>query len=84
MFPHENMCWLSKKSYALVSGVIFALIALLHLWRAIAGWNVVIGSVEIPLWASWLALVIAAYLAISGLRLTRYNVEHKYREFHDL
>lgn len=58
-----------ERTYALISGVIFGVVAVAHLWRVfsnapidIAGWNV-------PLWLSWVGVVLAAYLSYSSLHL---------------
>ena len=57
---------MSKKAYYLSVSVIFAIIAVLHLARALYGWEAVIGGVSIPVWVSWAAVVIAGYLAVRG------------------
>lgn len=50
------------KSYPLVSGALFGVIAGIQALRAINGWPVHIGDFEVPLWASWVASAIAAGL----------------------
>jgi hypothetical protein len=45
--------------YIVVSGAIFGLIALGQLLRAVNQVPVQAGSVEIPVWASWIAVVVA-------------------------
>jgi hypothetical protein len=57
-----------KSSYQLLSGVIFALVALLQAVRAIAGWAVQIGPFNVPVWFSWLAAIVAGSLAIWAFR----------------
>ena len=59
---------MNKKTFSAVVGVIFSAIAVLHLLRAVFGWKAVIGSFEVPIWLSWVAAVVAAYLAYSALR----------------
>ncbi|MBI2143453.1 hypothetical protein HYU20_03900 [Candidatus Woesearchaeota archaeon] len=56
------------KTFLAVTGVIFLVVAVLHLLRAVLGWSAVIGSFEVPIWLSWVAAVVAAYLAYSALR----------------
>lgn len=51
------------KNLHLVNAVVFALIALAHLYRLFAGTPVSFGSTEVPLWASGVAVVVAAVLA---------------------
>jgi hypothetical protein len=59
---------MDEKTVSLVAGIIFALVALLHLVRIFIEWPVIIGDWSIPIWASWIALV-AGGLALLGLRL---------------
>jgi hypothetical protein len=54
---------MSASSYARLAAVIFAIIALLQLARAIAGWPVTVGGTVMPVWPSWVACVLATALA---------------------
>jgi hypothetical protein len=47
-----------SRRYVVVSGVIFGFMALAQLLRAVMHVTVQIGSVEIPVWASWVAFVL--------------------------
>lgn len=62
---------MSRKKYCLVTAIIFAVIALLHLARLGFGWTAVLGGWSVPMWLSWLALAISAFLAWTGFRLSR-------------
>lgn len=62
---------MSNKSFSTVVGVVFSLIGLLHLVRAVYGWEALIGGWAAPLWASWVAVVVALYLAYSAFSLAR-------------
>jgi hypothetical protein len=57
---------MNHKTYYRVASVIFAVVAVGHGLRLVYGWDANIGSVDIPLWVSWAALVIAGYLAVRG------------------
>jgi len=57
---------MQQRAYNTVTAVLFLVVALLHLLRIIFGWPAQIGGLSIPLWASWLALVVAAALAYLG------------------
>ena len=57
---------MNASSYARLAGAIFAVIALLQLARAVAGWPVTIGGVTMPIWPSWIAVVVAGALAWLG------------------
>jgi hypothetical protein len=57
---------MTASSYARLAGAIFAVIALLQLARALAGWPVTVGGVTMPIWPSWIAVVVAGALAWLG------------------
>ena len=61
---------MDEKTFSLVAGLIFAAVALFHLVRIFAEWTVIIGDWSIPMWVSWIALVVAGGLALLGLRLS--------------
>ncbi|MEK7519275.1 MAG: hypothetical protein AAB565_00595 [Patescibacteria group bacterium] len=61
---------MNHKKFSLVAGIIFLLIFILHLFRLIRGWDGVIGDWVLPMWLSWVALVITGYLAYKGLKLS--------------
>jgi hypothetical protein len=56
-----------SNSYAAVSVLIFAIVAIMHLVRIINRWSVAIGPHNISLNVSWVALIVAALLAIWGV-----------------
>ena len=58
---------MKTKTFFKVAGIIFLLIASLHLLRAVLGWDILINSVVIPMWVSWVVVVIAGFLAYAGL-----------------
>jgi hypothetical protein len=60
-----------SNQYAMVAAVIFSIVALLQLARAIYGWPVIIGTTEIPVAASWVAAAVAGALAIAGFMAGR-------------
>ncbi len=62
---------MSQKTYLMTVSLIFLVIAFLHLLRVIFGWGATIGGWAVPTWISWLAIVVAAYLAYEGFRLSK-------------
>ena len=58
-----------SSSYALVSALIFVVVAIAHVVRLINRWPVVIGPYNISMNASWVALVVAGLIAIWGFTL---------------
>ena len=69
---------MSEKNYLFISAAIFALVALLHSVRLFSHWSFQIGAVTVPLWGSWLAVLIGATLSIWAFRLiSQWNVSHQ-------
>jgi hypothetical protein len=62
---------MSQKTFSLVAGLIFLLIAVMHVLRLALRWEVVLNGWVVPMWVSAVALLIAAYLAFEGLNLSR-------------
>ena len=62
---------MSATNYARLAAAIFAIIALLQLARAVAGWPATGGGIEMPIWPSWVAFVVAGGLAWLGFRASR-------------
>ena len=61
---------MDQRTYNIVTAALFLIIAVLHLLRVILGWPARIGGLDIPVWASWLALVVTGGLAYFGFRLS--------------
>jgi hypothetical protein len=61
----------SQKAFSLAAGVVFLLIALGHVLRIVLGWSIVIQDLSVPMWASWIAVIVMGYLAYEGFRLAR-------------
>ena len=55
--------------YVLVSGLFLLLLACVQLLRLILRWRVTVAGVEIPLWASAVAALIAGSLAFWAFRV---------------
>ena len=64
---------MNQKTFSIGAGVIFAVVALLHLVRIYMDWAVTIGEWSVPMWVSWIALVVAGCLAFIGLRFAARN-----------
>lgn len=54
--------------YAVVSGALFGVVALLQAARALNQWPVHVGTLEIPVAASWIAMVVAGSLCVWAFR----------------
>jgi len=62
---------MTPRPYHLISAAVFAAVAILHAARIASGWEAVIGGWAAPLWLSWAALLLSAFLAWWGFRLGR-------------
>jgi hypothetical protein len=60
---------MDQKTFSMLTGAIFALVALLHALRIYMGWPVVVGAWAAPMWLSWIGLVFAGGLSYFGLTL---------------
>ncbi len=56
-------------NYLYVSAAIFAIVAMAAIVRALSGWAFQIGSIEVPVLASWMGFVITGGLAVWAIRL---------------
>jgi len=61
---------MNRKTFALLAGIIFTLVALFHLVRIFEDWPIIIGDWLVPKWLSWIGLIVAGGLALLGFRLT--------------
>jgi hypothetical protein len=52
--------------YAMISALIFAVVAIAHLIRLLNRWTVQLGPFSVPMSVSWAGLPIAALLSIWG------------------
>jgi hypothetical protein len=62
---------MSQKTYALVSGLIFLAITVMHALRLLYGWGAVINNWAVPMWLSGAGVVVAGYLAYHGLKMRK-------------
>ena len=59
------------RRYEKVSGVLFALIALAQVTRAVLAWPAQVGNFAIPVWFSIVAFVVTASLAVWAFRVAK-------------
>jgi hypothetical protein len=62
---------MNRKSYLLATAIVFSVIGVIHLLRIILGWEAVIGGWTVPMWPSWLALIVSAAFAHFGFTYAR-------------
>lgn len=60
---------LRERTYLLVAGTVFGVVAAAHLLRVFVGVDVAIAGWAVPLWLSWVGTAVTAYLSYASLRL---------------
>lgn len=60
-----------RKAYYLITGTLFAAVAVAHLVRLVAGWQIRVDGTDVPLWVSWLGLAVPGALAVWAFALAR-------------
>ena len=63
------------RAYLVVSGVIFGAVALLHILRLSLNWPVDLAGWAVPLWFSWVGLIVTGALCIWAFRLAAKRTE---------
>src|SRR5215475_4169398 len=58
---------MDQKTFSLVAGLIFAVVALFHLMRIFEEWTIIIGDWSVPKSVSWVALVVRDHHALASL-----------------
>ena len=61
---------MDRKTFCMLAGIIFTLVALFHLVRIYMDWPVMIADWSGPKWLSWVGLIVAGGLALFGFRFT--------------
>lgn len=59
---------MDQKTFSFLTGVIFSVIAVFHLLRIVLGWQAQVAGWVVPMWFSWIGIVIAGFLAYKGLK----------------
>jgi len=62
---------MTQKNFSLVAGMIFFLVAILHVLRVIFGWETIVGGLLVPIWISYFGFIVAGLLAYQGFKLSR-------------
>ena len=59
------------KPFTTIAALIFGLIVLIHVYRLFTDFQVILGSHTIPMWVSYVAIVVAGGLSIGLFRESR-------------
>ncbi|MBI2835594.1 MAG: hypothetical protein HYX76_14325 [Acidobacteria bacterium] len=60
---------MTPRTVQMVSGTLFAVVALAHLIRAAMGTSFVVGGFDVPQWPSVLAVLVAGSLSVLNFRI---------------
>jgi hypothetical protein len=60
---------MTEKTFSTLAAAIFGVVAVLHLVRILIGWSIVVDGWTIPMWVSWVGLIIAGALSYYGAKL---------------
>jgi len=60
-----------RKTFTLIAAIIFAIVALLHVYRLFTHFQVILGSHTVPMWVSYLGVLIPGLLAVMLYRESR-------------
>ena len=66
-----NLAEAMERTYLLILGVLFTVVAIVHLLRVFSGANLVLLGWSAPLWLSWLGTIITSYLAYASFHFFR-------------
>jgi hypothetical protein len=62
---------MDQKTFTAIASAIFAAVALVQVLRIYFGWPVVIGTWSVPMWISWIAVVVDGGMSYFGMSLAR-------------
>jgi hypothetical protein len=60
---------MNKQTYFLISGLVFAIVSIVHLLRIINQFEVVVGTWSVPMYVSWIGFIAAGILSYCGFTL---------------
>jgi hypothetical protein len=62
---------MTEKTFLKTAAAIFGVVAVVHLVRILAGWPIVIDGWTVPMWVSWIGLIVSGGLSYYGATLAR-------------
>ena len=61
---------MSKSTYIIVTAVVFTIMGAVQFARIVFGWPAEIGTFSVPMWFSYVAVIVTGGLAAFGFRLS--------------
>jgi hypothetical protein len=62
---------MKQKTYTMITALVFLVVGVVHLLRVLSGWEVTFNGSVIPLWISWMGVVLAGMLSYTAFRLSK-------------
>lgn len=62
---------LTPKLYCQITGIIFFVVGSAHLLRLLMSWSVVLNGYTLPLWVSYLGVLVAWFLAYNAFQFAK-------------
>jgi len=59
---------MNENNFFLISGIVFLLVFVFHSARILFGLEVVFGGWVVPMWVSWITVVVAGYLSYNAFK----------------
>lgn len=59
---------MTSQNYFRLTGIIFGLVAAMHLFRVLFNWDVSLGPYVIPMWVSYFGFVFAGVISYLGCK----------------
>lgn len=56
----------SERTLLKITGIVFLVVALAHLTRLMFNADIILGGFEIPLWLSWVGVIVTGYLSYAS------------------
>jgi hypothetical protein len=56
----------SEHALLLIAGVVFLIVAVIHFFRLMFGFDFIVGDLGVPVWLSWVGFALAAYLSYAS------------------
>jgi hypothetical protein len=60
---------MTEKTFSTLAAAIFGVVAVLHLVRILIGWSIVVDGWTVPMWVSWVGLILTGALSYYGGKL---------------
>ena len=60
---------MTNKLFYTLTAVIFSAVAIMHILRLVYGWEALIGGFMVPMWVSYIGIIIGGFLAYTAIKI---------------